>query len=50
MAKKQTAAKEDILHLGIDLGTSRSAIAASNGKRQWTDSYVAWPKDFVDQK
>lgn len=50
MAKKQTAAKEDILHLGIDLGTSRSAIAASNGKRQWTDSYVAWPKDFVAQK
>ncbi len=42
--------KEDILHIGIDLGTSRSAVAASNGKQKWVESYVAWPKDFVAQK
>ena len=26
--------KKDVLHVGIDLGTSRSALAASNGERQ----------------
>lgn len=40
----------DRLFIGIDLGTSRSAIAASNGKRAWTESYVGWPKDFVARK
>jgi rod shape-determining protein MreB len=38
------------LFVGIDLGTSRSAISASNGKRAWIDSYVGWPKDFVARK
>ena len=38
------------LHVGIDLGTSRSAAAASNGKRTWVESYVGWPKDFVARK
>ncbi len=46
MAKK----KRDILHIGIDLGTSRSAVSAGNGKREWVESYVAWPKDFVARK
>ena len=32
--------------VGIDLGTSRSAIVASNGQRAWVESYVGWPKDF----
>lgn len=41
---------DDTLFVGIDLGTSRSAIAASNGKRIWIDSYVGWPKDFVARK
>ncbi len=50
MAKKKTTAADDILHIGIDLGTSRSAIAASNNKREWIESYVAWPRDFVAQK
>jgi rod shape-determining protein MreB len=39
--------KSDVLFVGIDLGTSRSSISASNGQRQWTESYVGWPKDFV---
>jgi rod shape-determining protein MreB len=38
------------LKIGIDLGTSRSAIAASNDQRQWVESYVGWPKDFIAQK
>lgn len=50
MAKKKTTAAEDILYIGIDLGTSRSAVAGSNGKREWVESYVAWPRDFVAQK
>lgn len=40
----------DILHIGIDLGTSRSAIAASNGKCKWVHSYVGWPRDFVSRR
>jgi rod shape-determining protein MreB len=39
--------KSDVLFVGIDLGTSRSSVSASNGQRQWTESYVGWPKDFV---
>jgi rod shape-determining protein MreB len=35
------------LFVGIDLGTSRSSISAGNGQRQWIESYVGWPKDFV---
>ncbi len=40
----------DVLYIGIDLGTSRSAVAASNGKREWVHSYVGWPKDFVARR
>jgi rod shape-determining protein MreB len=40
----------DPLFVGIDLGTSRSAIVASNGQRAWVESYVGWPKDFVARK
>jgi len=38
------------LYVGIDLGTSRSAISADNGSRFWIESYVGWPKDFVAEK
>ncbi len=46
---KQTDAQKEgnILFVGIDLGTSRSSISASNGTRQWIESYVGWPKDFI---
>lgn len=47
-AKKEN--NGDILRVGIDLGTSRSAVSASNGKRRLVLSYVGWPKDFVAQK
>lgn len=39
-----------VLYVGIDLGTSRSAIAASNGVRAETASYVAYPRDVVSMK
>ncbi|MGH9819713.1 MAG: rod shape-determining protein [Pyrinomonadaceae bacterium] len=40
----------DILCVGIDLGTSRSSISASNGERHVIDSYVGWPVDMVARK
>ena len=39
--------RSNALFVGIDLGTSRSSVSASNGQRQWIESYVGWPKDFV---
>ncbi len=51
MAKKTEAkAAEEKMIVGIDLGTSRSAISASNGKKNWVESYVGWPKDFIAKK
>ncbi|MEW6077809.1 MAG: MamK family actin-like protein [Thermodesulfobacteriota bacterium] len=41
---------EQILFVGIDLGTSRSSISASNGTREWVQSFVGWPKDFIAQQ
>ncbi|HXG59002.1 MAG TPA: rod shape-determining protein [Thermoanaerobaculia bacterium] len=40
----------EILHVGIDLGTSRSAISASNGEKFVVDSFVGWPVDMVAKK
>lgn len=42
--------KKDVLHVGIDLGTSRSAIAASNGEHHVVESFVGWPVDMVARK
>jgi len=41
------AKDEDALLVGVDLGTSRSSIAAINGIRKIVESYVGWPKDAV---
>ena len=38
------------LNVGIDLGTSRSAISSSNGDQFVVDSFVGWPKDLVARK
>ncbi len=38
------------LNVGIDLGTSHSAISASNGQRHVIESYVGWPVDMVARK
>jgi rod shape-determining protein MreB len=50
MAKKSATTADEKLLIGIDLGTSRSAISANNGKKIWVESYVGWPKDFIAQK
>lgn len=39
-----------VLHLGIDLGTSRTSVSASNGIRETVASYVGYPKDVVARK
>ena len=49
-ARKTTKKADDILYIGIDLGTSRSAVASSSGKRKWIQSYVGWPRDFIARK
>jgi rod shape-determining protein MreB len=42
--------EDNVLSVGIDLGTSRSSICASNGGKHWIESYVGWPKDFISLK
>lgn len=48
--RKKQSTQDEALHVGIDLGTSRSAVASSSGKRKVVESYVGWPKDFVARK
>src|SRR5512138_2458058 len=42
--------KEGVLYIGIDLGTSRTSVSASNGVRETVLSYVGYPKDVVSMK
>ncbi len=39
-----------IVYVGIDLGTSRTSICASNGVRASFESYVGYPRDVVSRK
>ena len=39
-----------VLYLGIDLGTSRTSVSASNGERETLSSFVGYPKDVVARK
>jgi rod shape-determining protein MreB len=39
-----------VLYMGIDLGTSRTSVSASNGVRETIASYVGYPKDVVARK
>lgn len=41
---------KEVLNVGIDLGTSRSAVSASNGQQHVIESYVGWPVDMVARK
>jgi rod shape-determining protein MreB and related proteins len=50
MTKPNTQKDDNVLFVGIDLGTSRSSISASNDKREWIESFVGWPKDFIAQQ
>ncbi len=47
MKQKESKKEDNTFFVGIDLGTSRSSISASNGAREWIESYVGWPKDFI---
>ena len=49
MAADKTS-NSGMLSVGIDLGTSRSAISASNGEQFVVDSFVGWPADLVARK
>lgn len=42
--------EEGVLYLGIDLGTSRTSVSASNGVRETVASFVGYPKDVVSRK
>src|SRR5687768_9660585 len=39
-----------VLYMGIDLGTSRTSVSASNGVRESVASLVGYPKDVVSRK
>lgn len=41
---------DKVLNVGVDLGTSRSAVSASNGEKHVIESYVGWPVDMVARK
>ena len=41
---------QGVLYLGIDLGTSRTSVCASNGVRETVESFVGYPKDPVSRK
>src|SRR6188508_628955 len=49
---KTTEVKKDhgVLYMGIDLGTSRTSVSASNGVRETVYSIVGYPKDVVSRK
>ena len=39
-----------VLYIGMDLGTSRTSVSASNGVRETVYSMVGYPKDVVSRK
>jgi rod shape-determining protein MreB len=50
MKPRDEQKQDNLLFVGIDLGTSRSAISSSSGMREWIESYVGWPKDFIAEQ
>lgn len=46
----ETTQDHGVLYVGIDLGTSRTSVSASNGVRETIASYVGYPKDVVSRK
>jgi rod shape-determining protein MreB len=40
----------EVLHVGIDLGTYQSTVCASNGVRKRVESLVGWPRDIVSRR
>jgi len=52
MSEAKSSGDKDhgVLYLGIDLGTSRTSVSASNGVRETVSSFVGYPKDVVARK
>lgn len=50
MSELEEEKDQGVLYLGIDLGTSRTSVSASNGVRETVASYVGYPKDVVARK
>lgn len=52
MSDSASADKKDhgVLYIGMDLGTSRTSVSASNGVRETVYSVVGYPKDVVARK
>ncbi|MAB79112.1 MAG: hypothetical protein CMJ89_07135 [Planctomycetes bacterium] len=50
MKKGSSSKDHGVLYLGIDLGTSRTSVSASNGVRDTVASFVGYPKDVISQK
>lgn len=48
--KAEGQSSSEPLHVGIDLGTSQSAISSSGGGQFVVDSFVGWPADLVARK
>lgn len=46
----QSASSQNILYMGVDLGTANSSVATSTGITRTTPSVVGWPKDLVAYK
>jgi rod shape-determining protein MreB len=49
-ARAREGREAGVLYVGIDLGTSRTSISASNGIRKSFSSFVGYPKDLVSRK
>ncbi|KPK92207.1 hypothetical protein AMJ80_06815 [bacterium SM23_31] len=49
-AETPKSTEQDILYIGLDLGTSQSALATNSGLMVNTASVVGWPKDLISFK
>ena len=50
MAEAEGRRDPNIMYVGVDLGTYRTSITASNGLRKTVISVVGWPKDDISRK
>lgn len=46
----QESGQDKVLNVGVDLGTSRSSVSTSDGRKHVIESYVGWPVDMVAKK
>jgi len=47
---EESVRKDEALFVGIDLGTSRASVSASNGVREVVPTYVGYPKDNISEE